>query len=83
MLEGDEMGGKVRAEGERRASRSMVTSVALRGFVGVANVRLERRLSEGHGMCGLAACLRRAVARGRPLVIILSKAGQQSTNINF
>ena len=69
-------GGKVRVEGERRGSLSMVTSVALRGFVGVAKVRRERRLrGEGNVRTVLVVCLRRPAALGRPLVSILSKAG--------
>src|SRR5271170_2483423 len=73
--------GEVRGEGERMGSRFMVTSVALRGFVGVANVRCERRgLRERHVCRGLVDCTRRpAVLLGRVLAIILSKAGDPSS----
>ena len=65
--------GGVRAEGERKASRSMVTSVAFRGFVGVVKARLETRPTAGH-VCTLDACLRRLVPLGRPRDNILTKA---------
>jgi len=59
-----------RAEGERRASRSIVTSVALSGFVGVAH-SLRLRTTVG-GRTGRTVEARpiRATARGRPLAII-------------
>jgi len=64
--------GRVRAEGERKASRSTVTSVALRGFVGVVNVRLDRRPIAGQ-VCAPEACLRRLVPLGSPRDNILRK----------
>ena len=65
--------GGVRAEsGDRKASRSMVTSVAFRGFVGVVKARLETRPTAGH-VCTLDARLRRFVPLGRPRDNILTK----------
>lgn len=71
-----EVGGGVRAEGERRTSRSIVTSVALRGFVGVVKFRLERRPTAGQA-CTLDAFLRRLVALRRPRDTILERSGRR------
>ena len=51
----------------------MDTSVALSGFVGVANVLRETRLKEGHFDCTFVACLSSPAALGRPLAIILHR----------
>jgi hypothetical protein len=63
----------VRAEGERRVSRLIVTSVALSGFVGVVNALVLSTPTSGHVACGLDTRLRRPAALGRPLAIILHR----------
>jgi hypothetical protein len=61
----------------------MVTSVALRGFVGVVKALRESVPMTGHVICVLDISPRRPDALGRPLAIILVWNERQEPSDNF